>query len=167
MELHQHAPDFELPDLQGRLHRLRDTRGKIVIINFWSAECPHSARTDSLILEILGKWNGEVELLSIDSNRNESVPMVEEAATARHVPNVLIDANHTVADQYEAIATPHVFVLDREGILRYRGGVDDVTFRRREPTQSFLRDAVESLLHGEVPKVSEMPAYGCAIVREI
>jgi hypothetical protein len=45
--------------------------------------------------------------------------------------------------------------------------VDDVTFRRREASQFYLRDAVESLLKGKVPELGETPAYGCAIVREI
>jgi len=108
-----------------------------------------------------------VELLSIAANRNESIQMVEEAAKARRVPNVLIDAQHIVADQYGAMTTPHVFVLDRDSILRYRGAVDDLTFRRREPSQFFLRDVVEVLLKGEVPNLSETPAYGCTIVREI
>ncbi len=167
MELHQPAPDFELPDIQGKLHRPCDYRGKIVIINFWSVECPHSARADELIRHLLEKWNGEVELLSIAANRNEPVQMVEEAAKTRHIPRVLIDAEQVVADQYGAMTTPHVFVLDRAGILRYRGAVDDVTFRHREATQFFLRDAVEALLQGRVPGVSETPAYGCTIVREI
>ena len=167
MELHQPAPDFELPDLQGRLHCPCDYRGKIVIVNFWSAECPHSARTDGLIMNLLAEWNGEVELLSIAANRNESVQMVEETAKARRIPNILIDARRVVADRYDAMTTPHVFVLDRDGILRYRGAVDDVTFRHREAIQFFLRDAVEALLQGRVPELSETPAYGCTIVREI
>ena len=167
MELHEPAADFELPDLQGRIHRLCDYHGKIVIINFWSAECPHSARADGLILAMLEQWKGEVELLSIAANRNESPQMVGEAAKARRIPMVLIDAQQIVADQYEATTTPHVFVLDRQGILRYRGAVDDVTFRRREATQFFLRDAVRALLKGEIPELSKTPAYGCAIVREI
>jgi peroxiredoxin len=167
VELHQPAPDFELPDLQGRLHHLCDYRGKIIVINFWSAECPHSARTDGLITNLLEEWNGEVELLSIAANRNESAQMVEEAVKARHISKLLIDGQHIVADQFEAMTTPHVFVLDRAGILRYRGAVDDVTFRRREVTQVFLRDAVEALLRGRVPELSETPPYGCTIVREI
>jgi len=167
VELHQPAPDFELPDLKGKFHRPCDHRGKIVIINFWSAECPHSARADNLIIDLLGKWEGEVELLSIAANRNESIQIVEEAAKARRVPNVLIDAQHVVADQYGAMTTPHLFVLDRDGILRYRGAVDDVTFRRREASQFFLRDVVETFLKGKVPELSETPAYGCTIVREI
>src|SRR6266508_2440411 len=112
MQLNQPAPDFELLDSRGTNHRLYNYRGKIVIINFWSVECPHSARTDGLILDLLEGWDGEVELLSIAANRNESIQMVEEAAKARRVPIVLIDAQHIVADQYAAMTTPHVFVLD-------------------------------------------------------
>jgi len=167
MQLNQLAPNFELPDLEGSFHKLCEARGKIVIINFWSAECPHSARADRLILDLLEKWNGEVELLSVAANQNESVQMLAETAKARSMPGILIDAQHVVADQYDAMTTPHVFVLDREGVLRYRGAVDDVTFRRRAATQFFLRDAVESLLQGKLPELNETPAYGCTIVREI
>jgi hypothetical protein len=77
-----------------------------------------------------------------------------------------MDANCFVADLYEAQTTPHVFVIDREGILRYRGAVDDVTFRQRTPARFFLDEAVEALLEGHVPALVESPAYGCTIVRE-
>ena len=156
-----------MPDVEGRLHRPCDHRGKILILNFWSAECPHAARTDGVILRLLEKWQGEVELLSIDANGNESMQLVSETAKLRQIPLVLIDAQHVVADRYEAMTTPHIFVLDREGFLRYRGAVDDVTFRRREPTRLFLQEAVEALLEEKSPELSETPAYGCTIVREI
>ncbi|HSM72796.1 MAG TPA: redoxin domain-containing protein [Anaerolineales bacterium] len=167
MKLNQPAPDFELPDLQGRSHTLSEYRGRIVILNFWSCECPHSERADELLLKLIAKWNGEVALLSIAANSNESAQSVEAAARARGLPTVLLDAEHIVADLYEAITTPHVFVVDRDGILRYRGAVDDVTFRNRKATRFFLDEAVESLIDGRLPALTEMPAYGCAIVREI
>ena len=115
----------------------------------------------------LVQWGGEVVLLSIAANRSESAQMVEEAAKTRSIPTVLMDAGHVVADLYEAVATPHVFVIDREGILRYRGAVDDVTFRQRKATRFFLEEAVEALLDGRDPALEETRAYGCAIVREI
>lgn len=167
MQLNDLAPDFELPDLQGTSHNLSDYRGKIVIVNFWSAECPHSERTDNYLVDLLERWNGEVVMLSIASNRNESAQRIEEAAKARRVPLVLMDTEHAVADLYEAVTTPHAFVLDQQGILRYRGAVDNIRFRRREATQFFLTEAVETLLRGELPAVNETPAYGCTIVREI
>jgi peroxiredoxin len=165
--LNQPAPDFELPDLHGNLHRLSEYRRKIVIVDFWSAECPHSERTDHYLLELVAGWKGDVALLSVAANRSESRQVVEEAATTRRLPVVLIDAEQSVADLYQAVTTPHVFVIDRDGSLRYRGAVDDITFRQRTATRFFLRDAVEALLRGELPDLAESPAYGCAIVREI
>src|SRR5262245_40200493 len=112
MELNQLAPDFELSDLQGELHRLSDYRGKIVIVNFWSCECPHSERTDRSTMACLVQWGAAVELLSIASNRNESTQCMAEAFDARRLPGVLIDKEHFVADLYQAITTPHAFVVD-------------------------------------------------------
>jgi peroxiredoxin len=166
VKINQPAPDFELPDLDGALHRLRDYRGRIVVVNFWSCECPHSERTDHAIMTMIVQWGGEVALLSVASNRIESLEAVTQVAGARRLPLVLMDREDTVADLYEAVTTPHVYVMDREGILRYRGAVDDVAFRIRKPTRFYLDEAVEALLGGRLPALAETPAYGCTIVRE-
>jgi len=167
MHLNEPAPDFQLSDLQGKCHKLRDYLGKIVIINFWSAECPHSERADRSLLDLLEKHKGQMVLLSIAANRNESLELVEEIAERRGIPVVLLDTNDVVADLYDAIATPHVFVVDREGVLRYCGAVDDVTFRQRTATRFFVGEAVDALLEGRQLVWNETAAYGCAIVREI
>ncbi len=167
MQLNQPAPDFELPDLEGNLHRLSDYHGKIVIVNFWSCECPHSERVDRALVDCLARWDGDAALLSIASNRSESTQSVDQASRARGIPEVMIDAEHVVADLYEAVATPHVFIVDRDGILRYRGAADDATFRNRQATRFFVKEAVEALLEGRLPALTETPAFGCAIVREI
>jgi peroxiredoxin len=166
-ELNQPVPDFELPALDSRLYRLSDYHGKIVIVNFWSCECPQSEQTDRAIMAMSVQWRDDVVMLSIASNKNETVEAVKAVAETRQLPVVLLDENCRVADQFEAQTTPHVFVIDREGILRYHGAVDDVTFRQRLPTRFFLDEAVESLLAGRLPTLTESPAYGCAIVREI
>ena len=167
MKINQPAPDFELPDLDGKQNRLSDYRGKIVIVNFWSCECPHSERTDKAIMSMFVQWRDDVVMLSIASNRSENVEALRNAATARRLPTVMLDANCFVADLYEAQTTPHVYVIDQDGILRYRGSVDDVTFRRRIPSRFFLDEAIESLLEGRLPALTESPAYGCTIVREV
>ena len=167
MQINTLAPDFELPDTHGNLHILNAYRGKIVIVNFWSAECPHSERADHSTMACMVQWGADVAMLSIASNRSESVRDVEDVAKTRRLPTVLIDAQHFVADLYEAVTTPHAFVVDRQGILRYRGAVDDVTFRQRKATRFYLEEAVEALLAGRLPGLTETPAYGCTIVREI
>ena len=112
-------------------------------------------------------WRDDVMMLSIAANRNENVEAVRNAANARHLPMVMLDAFCFVADLYEVQTTPHVYVIDRDGILRYRGAVDDVSFRQRNPSRFFLDEAVESLLKGHLPALTKSPAYGCTIVREV
>ena len=166
MKVNQLAPDFELPDLNGDLFRLSKFRGRIVIVNFWSCECPHSERTDRAMLAMLVQWQADVVLLPVAANQIETAQALAQAARARHLPTVLWDSNHMVADLYDAQTTPHIFVIDREGILRYRGAVDDVAFRQRRPTRFYLDEAVEALLGGRLPQFAETQAYGCGIVRE-
>lgn len=167
MEINKPVPNFSLPDLHGKIHQIKEYRGKIVIVNFWSCECPHSERTDKSIMSMFVQWQDDVVMLTIASNRNEQAKEIKNVSETRRIPNVLLDSNCEVANQFEAQTTPHVFVIDREGILRYRGAIDDVKFRQKVPTQFYLDEAIEALLVGRLPAVQETPAYGCAIVREI
>lgn len=167
MRLNQPAPDFELPDLDGRPHRLSDYRGRIVVVNFWSCDCPHSERTDRSLMATFIQWGDAVVMLTIAANRSESAGAVAEAARARRLPTLLVDAEQVVADLYEAQTTPHAFVVDRAGLLRYRGAMDDVAFRQKIPTRFHVEAAVETLLEGRIPEVQEIPAFGCVIVRDI
>ena len=166
MEINRPAPDFELPGLDGRFHSLSNYRGRIVVVNFWSADCPHVSRTDASMLTALDRWGMQVVLLTVASNANESTEVLKNASQSHGIPTVLIDAGHRVADVYEAQVTPEVFVMDREGIIRYRGALDDASFRQRIPVRSYLVEAVEALLAGGLPAVAEVPAFGCSIIRE-
>ena len=66
----QMAPDFELPDLiASRKVQLSDYRGQVVILNFWSCECPHSERTDRQLMAMFVQWRDDVELLPIAANK--------------------------------------------------------------------------------------------------
>ena len=56
-------------------------------------------------------------------------------------------------------------MVDAQGLLRYTGAVDDVTFGKRAPERYFAHDAVQALLEGAIPALSVTLPYGCAIVR--
>lgn len=165
LAIDQPAPLFELPDLNGQMHALEDYLGRVVVLNFWSADCPHAARADALLIDYLRTWGSRVVLLSIACNLNETSEQLKQAAAQRGLPLVLLDRGSVVADMYVALTTPHLFVIDERGILRYQGAIDDASFRRRVPTQNYLYHAVEAVLAGARPKQVETPAYGCAIVR--
>lgn len=167
MQINKPIPNFKLQDINGDIHFINEYLGKIIIINFWSCECPHSERTDKAILSMFVQWRDDVGLVTIASNRNESLSEIKKVAETRAIPKVMYDADCQIANLFEAVTTPHVFVINRTGILVYQGAVDDVKFRQKNPTRFYLDEAIESLLAGHLPEVQESPAYGCAIVREI
>ena len=158
------ALDFSLNDLDGKPHRLIDARGKIAVINFWSAECPWVERADRELLSYFQEWKERVTLLTIAANLHEPDELCAAAARTRGLPFVL-RGSFEVLEAYAAQTTPHLFVTDAEGILRYRGAFDDVTFHQREPRRFHLKEAVEALLAGRLPDPAQTVPYGCTIAR--
>jgi peroxiredoxin len=163
----QPAPVWSLPALDGTQVSLEDFHGRLLVMNFWSAECPWSQRADLELTALTKTWGEQVALATVASNANESPELIRATAQARGLPLVLVDPAGAVADLYGAAATPHLFVIDGQGTLRYQGALDDATFRRRTPSQHYLRSAVEALLAGRLPDPAETPAYGCALVRYV
>lgn len=160
----EQAPNFRLPDLEGDFHSLEDWRGKIVVVEFWSAECPWVERADRVLLSGLERWGEGVVFLPVAANAHEPQELIAETAAQRGLPRVLLDREQQAVTAFQAQTTPHLFIIDGEGRLRYRGAVDDVTFRRRTPTRFYAGEAVEALLQGREPDPVETAAYGCVIV---
>ena len=159
------APDFVLEDLEGEMHSLRDELGSILVLNFWSAECTHSKRSDQAVEELMQRWGGEVSFWCIASNENEDDEMLRNAAGKNKIERLLRDRGQQVADIYRAVTTPHVFVIDGMGVLRYAGAFDDVDLRQRMPTRNYLGEAVAAVLKGLDPDPTQTSPFGCAIVR--
>jgi hypothetical protein len=90
--------------------------------------------------------------------------MIRAVAATRGVPLVLLDRDQTATRLLGGLTTPHFSLLDAEGILRYRGGLDDVSFAQRAATRHYLTDAVTAVLAGQAPDPAETPSFGCAIV---
>lgn len=162
------APDFSLPDVlsQGSI-KLSALQGHVVVINFWSVECPWSRHYDAYLAGLPAAWDDQdVRLLLIDSNLNESIEVMRQLAGEVGMPGPLLhDADCAVANAYGALTTPHIFIVDQAGKLAYQGAIDDRNFRQREATVNYLDAAVEALLAGRSPDPAETPAYGCTIVR--
>lgn len=165
IEIGKPAPDFELPDLINNTYKLSNWLGKIVVINFWSAECPWAERADDDLLSYLDDWGDDVVLCSIASNANEPQNLLAKIRDKRGLPFLLYDEKQLVADLYGAQTTPHLFVVDEEGLLRYQGAINDITFRQRKATRNYLKEAVDALLAGRQPDPAKTHPYGCTIVR--
>ncbi len=136
-----------------------------MVLYFWSAECPWVARADEVVGGLASGWGERVCVWRVASNANESHEALQTAASERGLSLVLRDEKQDVADRYGVLVTPHFFVLDAQGVVRYSGALDDVTFRQKRPTRSFLAEAVEAILAGHRPDPAATAAYGCALVR--
>ena len=79
----QPAPDFSLPDITGIQHSLGGFHGRVVILNFWSAECTWAQRTDAALQQLLQAWRERVVLISVASNTNEDPGLIRQTAGDR------------------------------------------------------------------------------------
>jgi peroxiredoxin len=167
--LNRFAPDFTLPIAGGGRFTLSDWRGNVVIVNFWSAECPWSRRADVMLVYRQLTWERKgVRIVGVASNVNEPENEIQFEAQNRKVKfPILRDPDHSVADLYNAETTPHFFIVDRQGTIRYMGALDDSTHQKRRPKVIYVDQAVSALLDNRLPDPAITPAYGCSIVREI
>ncbi len=115
------GPEFTLPALNGRSVSLSDFRGKIVMVHFWATWCPPCVdelpTLDKLNQSLAGK-HFEMLAVSVDEGGADTVMSFLQRNNLK-VP-VLLDTSHTVSSQYGTYKFPETYILDREGIVRYK-----------------------------------------------
>lgn len=165
--LNQFGPDFTLPAVNAGRVSLADFRGAVIVLTFWSAECPWSRRADVLLLYRELTWTPRgVQVLGIASNPGEPEAEITYELERRGVRYpVLLDIGQSVAAAYQAQTTPHFFVMDRRGIVRYTGALDDATVEQPRPRVLHVDQAVNAVLDGRRPDLAATPPYGCVIPR--
>lgn len=163
-------PDFTLPDARGGdPFSLGGMVGQVVVLMWWSMECPWCTHYDDYIKKNAQRWAERgAALVLIGSNVNETPADLAAKADLLGLERPLLyDRESRVADLYGAITTPHLFVIGKSGALIYRGAIDNRSFRQKQATANFLEPAIEAGLAGRRPEVDTSPPYGCAIVRAI
>lgn len=168
VKLGSEVAGFELPDTNGNLVKLSDYKGQITVIHFWSAYCPFVVRYDARIKEIAADYQDKnVAVIGIDSNGNEPIAEIQAEVNKRNIfYPILIDQFHQVADDFGAITTPHVYILDEQGILVYEGAVDDQGYGANNPvTKRYVRDALDALIAGHRDFEATTRTVGCTVKR--
>ena len=162
------VPDFQLEDVSGKEHQLSDHRGSIVMLHFWSATCPFVVRYDEELKKIAEDYKDRgVIVLGIDSNKSETLDQIKKVADERKVNYpVLIDSGNKIADQFGAITTPHVFLIDKEGKLLYEGAVDDQGWSKDNAVKKkYVREALDQALAASPISTPVTKSVGCTIKR--
>lgn len=172
----QPAPDFTLTDSNGQSHKLSDSKGKLVVLEWLNHGCPFvkkhygSGNMQQLQKEFTGK--GVVWLSIVSSapgkqghmSPEETNKAKEESGSAATA--VLIDEDGTVGRLYEAKTTPHMFIVGPEGTLIYSGAIDSVS--SPDPAdvvgaKNYVKQALEEALAGKPVSEPSTKAYGCGV----
>lgn len=162
---------FELKDFGGKAHTLAELADKqAVVVVFLGTECPLATLYAPRLSQLAERFAAQgVAFVGINSNQQDSLS--EMAAYAKtHGLNfpLLKDVGNVVADQFGAVRTPEVFLLDKNRVVRYWGRIDDqyvVGRQRKQATREDLAAALGEILAGKEVSQNVTEAPGCRIGR--
>jgi peroxiredoxin len=140
------APEFTLPDLEGKPHHLADLRGRVVVLNFWATWCPPCIdEMPSLqrLHQAFADRGVEVVAVSVDERFSDVGAFVRKF----HLTfTVLHDDGKKVSRKYQTFKYPETYILDREGRLKSK-----VIGPRDWASPTVIRDMVELLKNDAAP----------------
>lgn len=166
------APDFRLPDTNGKIVSLSDfEKAPAVLVIFMCNHCPYVKHVRDGLARLAKDYQGRgVAVVGINANDVEKYPddsperMREEVRAAGYTFPYLYDATQEIAKAYRAACTPDFFVFDRQQRLIYRGQMDDSRPNSGKPvTGSDLRAALDAVLDGRPIPADQKPSIGCNI----
>jgi len=166
------APDFALPDTEGRLVRLSDFQGApALLVIFMCNHCPYVKHIADELARFAKEYQAKgVAIVGINSNDVANYPddslekMREEVKLQGYTFPYLYDETQEVAKAYRAACTPDFFLFDKEHRLVYRGQFDDSRPSNGVPvTGKDLRAALDAVLSGKPVPPDQKPSLGCNI----
>ena len=167
-----YAPDFELPGIDDRVHHLSRylEKNQAVGVIFMCNHCPYVGLYLDRIKKIQTEFQDQgFTIIGINANDAKQYPedSFENMKTVAAQKDLnfpyLWDSTQDVGHSFGAQKTPEVFLLDKTGILRYCGAIDDNAQEPKAVQAHYLRDAIASLLRGEAVTQPSTEAIGCSI----
>jgi peroxiredoxin len=174
------APDFALPGVDGKIHRLSDyAASRVLVIVFTCNHCPTAQLYENRIKKLAADYqNKSVALVAINPNDGDAVHLDElgytdvgdgfedmkTRAAYRHFnfPYLYDGKTESVAEAYGPKATPHVFVFDEQRKLRFEGRIDN-SLRESLVKSQDTRNAIDALLAGKPVPLAHTGVFGCSI----
>jgi peroxiredoxin len=172
----QPAPDFSVTDAAGKTESLSAYKGKTVVLEWNNPECPfvgkhygaHNMQTQQADAAAQG-----VIWLTVNSGAAGKQGHLDAKGANAYVAKVqgkeaayLLDADGKVARAYDAKTTPHMYVIDKNGVLRYMGGIDSIASTDKDDipkATQYVRQALAELAAGKAVSVPTSEPYGCSV----
>jgi peroxiredoxin len=175
-EIGKPAPEFMANDTNGKHVMLSELKGKTVVLEWTNHECPfvvkHYGSGNMQALQAEATKDDVVWISIVSSAKDkEGNVTAEEAnkiiADQKALPtHKILDESGEIGKLYDAKTTPHMFVIDKNGVLVYQGAIDDKSgFDQEEvkTAKNSVRAALADLKAGKPVEVSSTKSYGCGV----
>lgn len=181
LEIGAKAPDFKLQGTDGKIYSLASfSKAKILAVVFSCNHCPTAQAYEDRIINMVKEYTPKgVSFVVISPNDPKAVRLDELGYTDigdsfeemklraknKHYnfPYLYDGKTQATSKAYGAIATPHVFIFDKDRKLQYQGRVDDVEKPSRTPNNFDTRNALDALLAGKEVPVKTTKVFGCSV----
>jgi len=175
------APDFKLPGTDGKMYSLSSfAKAKILVIVFTCNHCPTAQAYEDRIIQLAQDYKSKgVELIAVSPNDPLAVRLdelgysdmgdtfeemkVRAAHKKYNFPYLYDGATQSVAKAYGPVATPHVFIFDKERKLRYQGRIDNMEKPSKTPDHKDTRAALDQLLADQEVTTPTTKVFGCSV----
>jgi peroxiredoxin len=171
----QAAPDFTATDALGKTHKLSSFKGKHVVLEWTNPNCPfvvkhYSGNMQALQAEFMGKG---VVWLSVNSTNKKSRDYLEpvkltawQAEKKASASAMLMDDAGDIGELYNAKTTPHMYIINPQGLLIYTGAIDSIASAKVDDIKTatnYVRQGLNEALAGKAISVASSRPYGCFI----
>jgi peroxiredoxin len=168
--LGQPAPSFALTDQDGKTVNLSELRGKVVVVEWFNNECPYVVKHYKAghMNALAAKYAGQgVTWLAINSTSGKDNTSNKAIAGEWKIDRpILNDATGATGKAYGARTTPHMFVINKDGIVVYKGAIDSngsSDTKDIEGATNHVAAALDEVLAGKAVSVPETRPYGCSV----
>lgn len=162
------APSWkELPGVDDQPHSLDDLKdAKAIVVVFTCNSCPYAVDYEDRLIDLHRDYRDkQVAVIAINVNKipQDSFAAMKERAEEKGFSfPYLYDETQQIAKDFGATYTPEFFVLNADRKICYMGAMDDDS-QGKAVTKTYVRDALDAVLQGNMPTTQETPAVGCRI----
>ena len=175
------APAFDLPAVDGKNYSLASfSKAEILAVIFTCNHCPTAQAYEDRIIKLVADYSQKnVSVVAIMPNDPKALRLdeldfsdlgdsfddmkIRAKDKAYNFPYLYDGETQAVSRAYGPIATPHVFIFDKERKLRYAGRFDDMESPFKTPRSNDTRDAIDALLNGKDVPVKTTKVFGCSV----
>ena len=168
LDIGDHAPTWSgLPGVDGQQHSSDQLKSaEAVVVVFTCNSCPYAVDAEDRVIALHNKFaERDVAVVAINVNKNpeDRLPAMKQRAEENSFPfSYLFDESQQIAREFGAKYTPEFYVLDSQRRVAYMGSLDDSP-DGKDVTQRYVEDAVNAVLKGNKPAVTETVPIGCRV----